>query len=379
MAVAHTRRMHFAKKLIDETSLPMNQIADASGFGSVRRFNAGIRKFYRRTPTQIRRLARQKEIQPTNQYAFRLNFRPPYNWPGVLDFLTPRCTPGVEAVEAGHYRRTISVEGGHGYFEVSLDQQRHVLVARIEFENPRWLFMIVERIRAMFDLNADWISISQTLRNDPVLAQRMQAHPGLRVAGCWDAFELAIRAILGQQVSVKTATTLAGRLAHQFGKPVCGPKLLTHLFPEPAVLAYAQLGSIGLTTTRAQTIRSLARTVCDGKISFTGIVDPERFVEQLCAIPGIGQWTAQYVCLRALGQPDAFPSTDLGLLRAMNLSNPKELERRAEAWRPWRAYAAMYLWRSAVEKSVVCKKKALSEVQLGSFPEATSSEDLSFG
>jgi AraC family transcriptional regulator of adaptative response / DNA-3-methyladenine glycosylase II len=376
VAVAHTRRMHFAKKLIDETSLPMNQVADASGFGSVRRFNAGIRKFYRRTPTQIRHLARQKEIQPTNQYVFRLNFRPPYNWPGVMDFLALRCTPGVETVEAGQYRRTISVDGGHGYFEVSFDQERHVLVSRIEFENPRWLFMIVERIRAIFDLNADWISISETLRTDPTLAEMLQAHPGLRVAGCWDAFELAIRAILGQQVSVKTATTLAARLAHRFGKPVRGPKGLTRLFPEPAVLADAHLGSIGLTAARAHTIRSLARTVFDGKISFTGIVDPERFVEQLCEIPGIGKWTAQYVCLRALGQPDAFPSTDLGLLRAMNLSNPKELERRAEAWRPWRAYAAMYLWRSAVRKSVVRKKKALSEVQLGSFPEGTSSDDL---
>jgi AraC family transcriptional regulator, regulatory protein of adaptative response / DNA-3-methyladenine glycosylase II len=379
VAVAHTRRMHFAKKLIDETSLPMRQIADASGFGTVRRFNAGIRKFYHRTPTQIRHLARQKEIQPTNQYVFRLNFRPPYNWPAILDFLAPRCTPGVEAVEAGQYRRTISVDGGHGYFEVSLDQEKHVLVSRIEFENSRWLFMIVERIRAMFDLNADWISISKTLRNDPVLAQRLQVDPGLRVAGCWDAFELAIRAILGQQVSVKTATTLAGRLANRFGKPVRGPKGLTRLFPEPAVLADALLGCMGLTAARAQTIRSLARAICDGKISFTGVVDLERFVDQLCAIPGIGKWTAQYVCMRALGQPDAFPSTDLGLLRAMSLSSPKELERRAETWRPWRAYAAMYLWRSDGPKSVVRKTKALPEEQLGSFQEDTSSEDLSFG
>jgi AraC family transcriptional regulator of adaptative response / DNA-3-methyladenine glycosylase II len=269
------------------------------------------------------------------------------------------------------------VDGGHGYFEVSIDQERHVLVSRIEFENPRWLFMIVERIRAMFDLNADWISISETLRNDPILAERLQADPGLRVAGCWDAFELAIRAILGQQVSVKAATTLAGRLVNRFGKPVRGLKGLTHLFPEPAALADAQLGSIGLTATRAQTIRSLARNVCDGKISFTGVVDPERFVDQLCEIPGIGKWTAQYVCMRALGQPDAFPSTDLGLLRAMSLSSPKELERRAEAWRPWRAYAAMYLWRSAVPKSVACKE-TLSEVQLGSVQEAASSKDLSF-
>lgn len=346
VAVAHTRRMHFAKKLIDETSLPMNRIADASGFGSVRRFNAGIRKFYHRTPTQIRHLARQKEIQPTNQYVFRLNFRPPYDWLGVLDFLTLRCTPGVEAVEAGHYRRTISVGEECGYFEVSLDEDRHVLVSRIEFADPRWLFMIVERIRAMFDLNADWLSISETLQCDPILAEKLQTHPGRRIVGCWDAFELAIRAILGQQVSVKTATALSGRIANRFGKLVRGPDGLTRIFPKPAALADAKLGSVGLTATRAQTIRSLARAVCDGKISFTGLIDPEELVDQLCEIHGIGKWTAQYVCMRAIGQPDSFPSTDLGLLRALSLSSTKELERRAERWRPWRAYAAMYLWES---------------------------------
>jgi len=378
VAVADTRRMHFAKKLIDETSLPMNQIAVASGFGSVRRFNAGIRKFYHRTPTQIRRLARQKDIQLTNQYVFRLNFRPPYHWQGILDFLVPRCTPGVETVEAGRYRRTICVNGQSGYLEVSLDQDRHVLVSRIEFGDPRWLFIIVERIRAMFDLNADWISISETLQGDPLLAEKLEAEPGLRVAGCWDAFELATRAILGQQVSVKTATTLAGRLADKFGKRFGGPIGLSRLFPEPEVLADAQLGSIGLTAARAQTIRALARSICDGRISFVGVVDPEAFAESLCEIPGIGKWTAQYISMRALGQPDAFPSTDLGLLRALNLRSPEELERRAEAWRPWRAYAAMYLWRLAGHESVRRRKKVVSDVQLGRAQEERSTEDLSF-
>jgi len=378
IAVANTRRMHFAKKLIDETRLPMNQIAIASGFGSVRRFNAGIRKFYHRTPTQIRRLARQKEVQPTNQYVFRLNFRPPFHWQGMLDFLSLRCTPGVELVEAGRYLRTISIDGRHGYFEVSADHDKHVLVTRIAFGDPRWLFTIVERVRTMFDLNADWISISTTLRNDPVLATKLDSAPGLRVAGCWDAFELATRAILGQQVSVKGATTLAGRLAEKFGRAIRGPQGLTRLFPEPAILAEAQLGSIGVTAARAETIRSLARRICEGRISFTGVVDPEIFVEKLCEVPGIGKWTAQYVLMRALGQPDAFPSTDLGLLRAMNLRDPKELERRSEAWRPWRAYAAMYLWRSSGQQSVVGRKAVLSEIQPGSTQDPGSLEDLSF-
>lgn len=172
-AVAHTRRLHFAKKLIDETQLPMTQIAVASGFGSVRRFNAGIREVYHRTPTQIRRLARQKQGEAENQYLFRLRFRPPYDWKGMLAFLAVRATPGVEFVEAGSYRRSISLNGNHGYFEVSLDETNHALAARVQFGDPRSLFFITERIRAMFDLNADWVAIVENLKNDRALAERI--------------------------------------------------------------------------------------------------------------------------------------------------------------------------------------------------------------
>jgi AraC family transcriptional regulator of adaptative response / DNA-3-methyladenine glycosylase II len=342
-AVAHTQRLHFAKKLIDETKLPMTQIALASGFGSVRRFNAGIRKVYHRAPTQIRRLARQKPALPENQYLFRLRFRPPYDWNGMLAFLAPRSTSGVEVVEHGIYRRSISLNGNYGYFEVSLDEPNHALALRVQFDDPRSLFFITERIRAMFDLNADWASIVQNLKTDPMLAARVEADPGLRVPGCWNGFELAVRAILGQQVSVKGATTLAGRLATTFGQPFAAAGI-TRLFPQPEILADANLTGIGLTTARAETIRALARAVCNGKISFEGVVDTDEFLAQLCEIPGIGKWTAQYVAMRALGEPDAFPSTDLGLLRAMGLESSCELERHAEAWRPWRAYAAVYLW-----------------------------------
>src|SRR5271167_1053885 len=197
LAVAQTRRLHFAKKLIDETSLPMSQIALASGFGCVRRFNAGIRTVYHRTPTQIRRLARQTNVLPGNQYLFRLHFRPPYHWEGMLAFLSARATPGVEVVEAGTYRRSVSWKGSNGYFEVSHDEERAALAVRIEFGDPHSLFSIIERIRAMFDLNADWAAIVQSLRTDPVLAERVKADPGLRVPGCWSGFELATRAILG--------------------------------------------------------------------------------------------------------------------------------------------------------------------------------------
>jgi AraC family transcriptional regulator of adaptative response / DNA-3-methyladenine glycosylase II len=376
IAVAQTRRLHFAKKLIDETTLPMSQIALASGFGCVRRFNAGISKVYHRTPTQIRHLARQKDTQPGNQYVFRLHFRPPYHWQGMLAFLAPRATPGVEVVEDGTYRRTISLNGRDGYFEVSLDQTRPALLVRIEFGDPHSLFFIIERIRAMFDLTADWSAIVQNLRADPVLQDRVEADPGLRVPGCWNGFELAIRAILGQQITVKGATTLTGNLVSTFGRPFSTTNGLTHLFPPSEVLADAKLASIGMPGARAETIRALARAVRDGKIKFEGVVDSDAFLNRLCEIPGIGKWTAQYIAMRALGEPDAFPSSDLGLLRAMSLENSRELENRAEAWRPWRAYAAMYLWKIFGE-SKVRGGKSPSNTKKASFEQATSRQPVS--
>jgi AraC family transcriptional regulator of adaptative response / DNA-3-methyladenine glycosylase II len=358
MAVAQTRRLHFAKKLIDETKLPMNQIALAAGFGCVRRFNAGILKVYHRTPTQIRKLARWTEVQTENHYVFRLHFRPPYHWPGILDFLVARATPGVELVEDGRYRRTISLHGKDGYFEVSLAEGRDALLLRIAFGDPQSLFFIVERVRAMFDLNADWSAIVQSLKSDPILHAGVEAHPGIRVPGCWDGFELAVRAILGQQVTVKGATTMAGRIASRFGKPFRGSAGLSHIFPAPEVLAGVPLADIGLTGARVETIRALARAVCSGKINFDASTSSESFQNQLCQIAGIGKWTAQYVAMRAMGEPDAFPSSDLGLLRAIGLENSRDLEVRAESWRPWRAYAAMYLWSIGSQSATQEKRSA---------------------
>jgi AraC family transcriptional regulator, regulatory protein of adaptative response / DNA-3-methyladenine glycosylase II len=376
-AVAQTRRAHFAKKLIDETSLPMNHVALASGFGSVRRFNATILQVYHRTPTQIRRLARQTTTLPENHYLFRLRFRPPYHWQGMLDFLALRATPGVEAVDSGVYRRTISVGGepssSSGYFEVTLDEKNHTLVTRVQFGNPRLLFLIIERVRAMFDLTADWSAIVSSLGSDPVLANIVETEPGLRVPGSWDGFELAVRAILGQQNSVKSATTLAGRIAKTFGQPFSAPGGLTHLFPTPEVLANADLSGIGMPGSRAAAIRALARAVRDRHIRFDGIADLDAFRSRLCEIPGIGNWTAQYVAMRALGEPDAFPSGDLALLHALGVSNPRELERRAEPWRPWRAYAAMYLWRMSPKSAARSVHKAASKRESIAESSATSS------
>jgi AraC family transcriptional regulator, regulatory protein of adaptative response / DNA-3-methyladenine glycosylase II len=344
IAVARTRRLHFAKKLIDETNLPMSHIAIASGFGCVRRFNAAIRATFQRTPTHIRKIARQKQRLPEDQYLLRLGFRPPFDWEGMLRFLAPRAIPGVEIVEAGCYRRTIFFNGEAGFLEVSREESGLALEARIQFGDSRALFLIVERIRRMFDLNADWQVIAARLRMDEALSGRVEASPGLRVPGCWDGFELAVRAILGQQVTVKGATTLSGRIVTNFGMAFTGAPGLTHLFPRPEVLAEAKLSGIGLTTARAETIRALARAVCEGKISFDGIVDTDEFLARLCETPGIGKWTAQYVAMRALGEPDALPTGDLGLAHALSLKNAREIEERSQAWRPWRAYAAMYLW-----------------------------------
>jgi AraC family transcriptional regulator of adaptative response / DNA-3-methyladenine glycosylase II len=317
----------------------------------VRRFNAAIRITYHRSPTQIRALARQTGTQPENHYRFRLNFRPPYNWPVMLRFLEARATPGVELVDQAHqlYRRSISVDGVHGCFEVSPDEGRNALAVRVQFGDPRSLFLIIERIRAMFDLNADWATIVGSLRNDPVLAARVQANPGVRVPGCWDGFELAIRAIVGQQVTVQRATDLAGRIVSAFGPPFPSGGGLTHLFPAPEALADGNFSGIGLTKARSETVRALARAVCGGHISFKGVIDSQSFLAKLCEIPGIGTWTAQYVAMRALGEPDAFPSGDVALLRSLDLESASALEAHAEAWRPWRAYAAMYLWSIAGE------------------------------
>jgi AraC family transcriptional regulator, regulatory protein of adaptative response / DNA-3-methyladenine glycosylase II len=351
-AVAQTRRLHFSKKLIDETRLPMGEIALAAGFGCVRRFNAAIQKTYKRTPTQIRKLVRLKMEPVENQYVFHLRFRPPYDWDGMLSFLAARATPGVEAVEAGTYSRSISVNACPGYFSVSLDLEHNSLTVQIQFGDPRALFFIIERIRAMFDLNA----IAKVLSADATLAWMVEAAPGLRVPGAWNGFELAVRAVLGQQIRVAHATALAGHLTQVFGKPVMGNNSLTHLFPAAETLAEADLSGVGLTKARAATIRALARTVARGDLSFDGVVDSEAFRRKLTEIPGIGNWTAEYVAMRALGEPDAFPAGDVALQSALEISGARAAEMRAEPWRPWRSYATMYLWMMG-HKSKIPKKE----------------------
>jgi AraC family transcriptional regulator of adaptative response / DNA-3-methyladenine glycosylase II len=350
LGVALTRRAHFAKKLLDETELGMADIAAASGFGSVRRFNTHMRRTYARTPTEIRRLARRRAEAGTERYRMRLAYRPPYDWPAMLAFLAARATSGVEAVDGGRYRRTIAVNGQTGFFSVSHAPEGHALALEIRFADPSALLPIVERVRRLFDLGADPAVIAAHLGSDPLLAPVLARHPGMRTPGAWDGFEVAVRAVLGQQVSVRAATTLAGRIVSAFGAPVELDHGLTRLFPVPARLAAAPLETVGIIRTRANTIRALARQVADGSLSFQACGHPSRIAAALDEIPGIGRWTAEYIAMRAFGEPDAFLTGDLVLRRIAGDCTARVLDATAEAWRPWRAYAVMLMWQLANDR-----------------------------
>ncbi|NNG04910.1 MAG: DNA-3-methyladenine glycosylase 2 family protein [Inquilinus sp.] len=350
-AVAGTRRLQFAKKLINETELPLAEIALSSGFGSIRRFNAAFLGSYGCPPSALRRApVRRKTGEAGGDFVLRLPYRTPFDWHFLADYFALRATPGVEAVDRQGYRRTIALDGQAGQIHIRPVAGENALMLQVMLPDSRSLFAVVERVRRLFDLAADPDDIAAHLGRDPDLAPVVAAHPGLRLPGAWDGFELAVRAILGQQVTVKGASTLAGRLAAAFGErlPVAdGPAIL---FPTPAALAEADVGAIGLPKARARTIRALAGAVRSGAVTFDAALDPGTLEDRLTALPGIGGWTAQYVAMRALNEPDAFPATDLGLIRsaaALGMAaNAKALAARAEAWRPWRAYAAQYLWRA---------------------------------
>ena len=356
LEVALTRRVYFAKKLIDETRLPISQIAFAAGFGSLRRLNGEIRKTFSRTPTELRKLSRTRSDCFDDGYRFRLSYRPPYDWPQVIGFLAARATPGIEAVDADRYQRTIAIGGTAGTISIAPADNGSALMLDVRVGDPRALLAIVERVRRMFDLGADPSLVAQQLSGDVLLRRAAAAHAGIRTPGAWDAFEITVRAILGQQISVKAATTIAGRIAERWGTPLesgeCRvgsdePHRLNRLFPTPDQLADAPLEEAGIISSRAQTLRSLARAVRDGGIVFNGVST----LESLRAIPGIGEWTAQYVAMRALNEPDAFPSGDLVLRKMAGDCSARELERRSEAWRPWRAYAVMLLWQAAKDRN----------------------------
>jgi AraC family transcriptional regulator of adaptative response / DNA-3-methyladenine glycosylase II len=360
--IAQNRRIHFAKQLITSTHLPFAEIALAAGFGSVRRFNSVIQATYSRAPRDLRRHNQQPtSYDPHAPIVLQLAYTPPYDWAALHTFLAKRAIPGVECVAEQRYQRTILLDGLQGTIAICPVPHRPTLQVTITYPQIARLGTIVERVRRLFDLHSDLGCIGKQLQADSALAELVTAHPGLRVPGAWDVFELAVRAILGQQVSVAAATTMAGRLVASYGEPlveqsaVASNTCLSHTFPTPARLAQADLTTIGVLPSRAATIQHLAAIVAQQPTFFDSFCNLEHALHCLTAISGIGQWTAHYIALRGLGETDAFPASDLGLLRAIEqLEQPMtaaELIARAEAWRPWRAYAAMYLWQALNDNS----------------------------
>lgn len=338
--LAQSKRLALAKQLLQETSLPLSEVAFASGFASVRRFNAAFQARFERAPSEVRRSHGAPSTPGEHTLTLRLDYRPPLDWTTLLAFLAGRAIPGVERVSNGEYRRGVTLGEHSGTVSVRQDPKRNALLAEISSSLAPVLTEVVARLRALFDLDARPALIAEHLSRDPLLAPLLAARPGLRVPGAFDGFEMAIRAILGQQVTVAAATTVSGRIVQRFGSA-------PEQFPSAARLARASLdevASLGMPGARAQTILSLSRAMASGELRLGPEASPEATIEQLVALPGIGPWTAHYIALRALRWPNAFPAADLGVRKALGVSTVKAAEARAALWQPWRAYAVLHLW-----------------------------------
>lgn len=347
-----TRRLLLAKQLLTETALPVTQVALASGFNSLRRFNAAFLDGCGMPPSTLRK---RREEAPGTALTLRLGYRPPLDFPAMLAFLRKRAIPGIERIGEDSYERVIGSAEASAVLRITADSVRPELRLQLETVDPRMIPGILHRARRIFDLDADLRAVHAVLSSDPLLARSIERRPGLRVPGGWDGFETAVRAVLGQQVSVAAATTLARRLVDRFGEQRVGmPVGLDRIFPSAESLRQAPLEELGLPRSRAATVRALAHAVSEGRLDFTAGQRLPDFVERCIALPGIGPWTAHYIALRALGQPDAFPAGDLILQQMLgeganpeNRLSERTTEARSQAWRPWRAYAVLHLWHLA--------------------------------
>ncbi|HEY6763796.1 MAG TPA: AlkA N-terminal domain-containing protein [Candidatus Sulfotelmatobacter sp.] len=351
VSVAQTRRVLFAKQLIHETRMPMTEVAMASGFGSLRRFNETFLALFHRPPSALRRKTAVRTEE--KDVILRLRYRAPYDWESMLRFLRLRAIPGVEIIDSERYLRTLEIDGAMGSIEVMHVADRQSLKVRIRFPDVRALPAIVARVRRQFDLGADIETIDHHLSGDPVLAPLVAQRPGLRAPGGWDAFEIAVRAVLGQQISVIAARRLAGHLVTLHGRVI--PKSfrinqdLFRVFPTAKRLAAASFIGVGMPAARLMALKTVAEASLADPNLFRPFGNIEETVKRLREIRGIGEWTAQYIALRAIREMDAFPATDIGLLRSVaamdgEKTTPANLLNRAESWRPWRAYAAQHLW-----------------------------------
>lgn len=351
--LAQTQRLLFAKRLLADTRLPVTEVAFASGFSSVRRFNALFQERYRLTPSEMRR---GTEGAAVDALTLELCYRPPFDWEALLGWLESRTLTGVERIEHGSYSRTLRLGAHQGWITARpAPSGRAALRVEVSTSLTPALTSVLARLRHLFDLHADPNQINAHLSEDPVLRGRIERHPGLRVPGAFDGFELGLRAILGQQVSVRAATTIAGRFVTAFGEPAGHPQPgLTHLSPTAKRIAAAdatELTTLGVTRSRAASIQALAREIAEGGLRLEPGAPLERTLSRLISLPGIGEWTAQYIALRALRWPDAFPHSDLGLRQALGGVAASTVLKAAESWRPWRAYAALHLWKSLEDRT----------------------------
>jgi AraC family transcriptional regulator of adaptative response / DNA-3-methyladenine glycosylase II len=387
--VAHTRRIHFARRLLDETALPITDVAHVSGFASVRRFNHAFRDAFRRAPRELRRERRDEAtaprparngasargaggrgasgrrtprpgavrrapaiVPPGPRAAFelRLPARPPFDAAPLFAFLATRAIPGVEQAGPDFYRRSFAIGEARGIVDVRAIGREPALAVRVEGDVNGALHAIVTRVGRVFDVQTDPAPILATLRRDAALNARLLRRRDVRVPGAFDPFELAVRAILGQQISVRAASTLAGRIVAACGEPLgaASSDSITHTFPQARSIARADLSKLGIVGARQRSLRALAEAVASGALDFDALGGLEDATARLAMLPGIGEWTAQYIALRALGEPDAFPIGDLGVQHALGLGASARERRlgfeRANAWRPWRAYAVLALW-----------------------------------
>lgn len=354
-----TCRLLLAKTLLTDTKLSILDVAMASGFGSLRRFNDVFKEHYKLTPTGFRKNAKTKELQPED-ITVALGYRPPYNWDEMLTFLSARAIPGVEVIKNQTYYRTASFISDdkriNGTIAVSNDSKRNVLKVTVDVSLLPVLPQVLSRVRHLFDLSCEpqiiyeKLSVMNKLNPD-------YCHLGIRLPGSFEPFEMCVRAILGQQITVKAARTLAGRMVETFGTQIeTNIDGLTHIFPTPDKIISLEdnieehLGLLGIIKTRSNTILALAHAFEDRSIDFYHPASPQEEIEKLIELPGIGMWSAQYIAMRAMGWTDAFPHTDLGVMKALDTRKPKEILEAAEMWRPWRGYATINLWNYETRK-----------------------------
>lgn len=354
MELLLTRRLLLAKQLLTDARLSIIEIAFASGFSSLRRFNDAFLKRYGSAPSHLRKDI-PRSTKPIETLTLQLIYRPPFDWEGIMQFLKTRSVKEVEIVHLDSYFRTVQLGQFKGWIRVSHVRSKHAIMVELSHTLLPVLPALMGRLRNLFDLNARPDVIGTQLMQDPLLKNVVTQNPGLRVPGAFDGFELAVRAILGQQISVKAATTLASRFVKTFGEKIDTPfSDLRCLFPIPqriALVKQEDLGAMGIIRSRARTILSIAEEIASNRLKIEAGMHPEQVIKQLIALPGIGKWTAHYIAMRALRWPDAFPKEDIVVRKSLGHVSAAKAEELSQTWRPWRSYATLYLWRIATLRS----------------------------